>query len=63
VRFYQLASEMDAVLYTFLEEEAEEEFMLTLLLRENGHDMYKKRDDEGSFKMLICRHLCDNEIK
>jgi hypothetical protein len=54
---------MDVVLYTFLEEEAEEELILTLLLRENEHDMYKKRDDEGSFKMLICRHLCDSEIR
>jgi hypothetical protein len=54
---------MDMVMYTFLEEEAEEELMLTLLLTENEHNMYKKRDNEGSFKMLICRHSCDNEIK
>jgi hypothetical protein len=40
---------MAMVLYTFLEDEAEEELILSVLLDENKHDMYK----ENIWKFLV----------
>lgn len=64
ISFLQTRSEMDVLPLLLLdEEEAHEEMLVNIVFNDEAHPMYKRRKEEGTYKMLILQHLVDNDTK
>lgn len=56
---------VDLITMELREEEEEEKFIINTLLkkRRSENELFKTRESEGCFKLLISNHLDDNELK
>ncbi|KAG8221862.1 hypothetical protein J437_LFUL003238, partial [Ladona fulva] len=54
---------MEVVLYNYLEDEEEDETLLATMMRNSSNEIYRRRNSQGTFKILIQGHLFDDEEK
>lgn len=55
--------ENNMLLALLLTEEDEDDDYLNLILESNSSDLFLKRNQEGTYEMLVLRHLVDNDTK